>query len=145
MSALFEGIFIAVCLLIWTEICSSQSFQINRIASKDYFTIPSTECSPNDCSALYNAKKGKHGTTDCECVCDSTFSFHKELNWTCIKNARKTRNLFGKLFNLLLIRKVLDHFEIPRVFTTSCQIYFAFLCLVLGNDYVYCWMLMVKT
>lgn len=103
MSALFEGIFIAVCLLIWTEICSSQSFQINRIASKDYFTIPSTECSPNDCSALYNAKKWKHGTTDCECVCDSTFSFHKELNWTCIKNAKKTRNLFGKLFNLLLI------------------------------------------
>ena len=103
MSALFEGIFIAVCLLIWTEICSSQSFQINRIASKDYFTIPSTECSPNDCSALYNAKKWKHGTTDCECVCDSTFSFHKELNWTCIKDAKKTRNLFGKLFNLLLI------------------------------------------
>ena len=103
MSALFEGIFIAVCLLIWTEICSSQSFQINRIASKDYFTIPSTECSPNDCSALYNAKKWRHGTTDCECVCDSTFSFHKELNWTCIKDAKKTRNLFGKLFNLLLI------------------------------------------
>lgn len=103
MSTLFEGIFIAVCLLIWTEICSSQSFQINRIASKDYFTIPSTECSPNDCSALYNAKKWKHGTTDCECVCDSTFSFHKELNWTCIKDAKKTRNLFGKLFNLLLI------------------------------------------
>ena len=103
MSTLFEGIFIAVCLLTWTEICSSQSFQINRIASKDYFTIPSTECSPNDCSALYNAKKWKHGTTDCECVCDSTFSFHKELNWTCIKDAKKTRNLFGKLFNLLLI------------------------------------------
>ena len=103
MSTLFEGIFIAVCLLIWTEICSSQSFQVNRIPSKDYFTIPSTECGPKDCSALYNAKKWKRGTTDCECVCDATFSFHKELNWTCIENAKKTRNLFGKLFNLLLI------------------------------------------
>lgn len=103
MSALFEGIFIAVCLLIWTEICSSQSFQIKREASGDYFTIPSSKCGKNDCSTLYNAKNLKQGTTDCECVCHSTFSFHKELNWTCIKNAKKTRNLFGKLFNLLFI------------------------------------------
>lgn len=100
MSTLFEGIFVAVCLLIWTEICSSQSFQINRRESKDYFTIPSSECGENDCRALYKAKKTKGGR-NCECICDSsTFSFHKKLNWTCIGNA-ETRNLFGKLFNLL--------------------------------------------
>ena len=98
MSALSEGMLIAVCLLIWTEICSSQRFQINRRLSLDYFTIPSSKCDRNDCSALYKAKKVKN----CECVCDSTFSFHKEMNWTCIGNA-KARNLFGKLFKLLII------------------------------------------
>lgn len=98
MSALSEGILIAVCLLIWTEICSSQRFQINRKASEDSFTIPSSKCGENDCSTLYKAKKDKK----CKCLCDSTFSFHEELNWTCIENA-KARNLFGKLFNLLFI------------------------------------------
>ena len=138
MSALFEGIFIAVCLLIWTEICSSQSFQINRIASKDSFTIPSSECSRNDCSALYKAKKG--GRKNCECVCDSTFSFRRELNWTCIGNA-ETRNLFGKVFNLLFIWRYRIIFE----FQKSSQLHVLDLLRFLGNDYVYWRMLMVKT
>ena len=99
MSALSEGILITVCLLIWTESCSSQHFQINRKASEDSFTIPSSKCGENDCSVLYKAEKDKN---NCKCVCDSTFSFYKELNWTCTGNA-KARKLFGKLFNLLFI------------------------------------------
>lgn len=91
MSALSEGILIAVCLLTWTEICSSQRFQINRKASEDYFTIPSSKCGKNDCRVLYKARKD---SKNCKCVCDSTFSFYKELNWTCIGNA-KARKLFG--------------------------------------------------
>lgn len=99
MSALSEGILIAVCLLTWTEICSSQRFQINRKASEDYFTIPSSKCGKNDCRVLYKARKD---SKNCKCVCDSTFSFYKELNWICIGNA-KARKLFGKFFNLLFI------------------------------------------
>lgn len=101
MSALSEGILIAVCLLIWTEICSSQRFKINRNSkvSKDDFTIPSSNCGENDCSALYNATR-KDEKNFCKCECEGTFSFHKEFNWSCLSDV-KTRNLFGKQFNLL--------------------------------------------
>ena len=101
MSALSEGILIAVCLLIWTEICSSQRFKINRNSkvSKDDFTIPSSNCDENDCSALYNATR-KDEKNFCKCECEGTFSFHKEFNWSCLSDV-ETRNLFGKQFNLL--------------------------------------------
>lgn len=96
---LSKKIIVAVCLLTWTEVCSSQNFKINRRNSrdKDFFTIPSSVCDPRnnnvDLCTTYNAQKDKK---NCDCFCSdhsATFTFRNQ-SWSCLKNIN-ARSLFG--------------------------------------------------
>ena len=91
---------IALFCLLLTEVCSSENFLIDRGTSKDFFSIPSTNCDKDndafDYCSEYNATSVRG--EPCKCVCDdkrATFSFHKQ-SWSCLKN-EDTRTFFGEL------------------------------------------------
>ena len=71
--------------------------------------------------------------------------FLSTRSWTGLALEMRRQETFSVSFLIYYLPEGIGSFSNSVVFTTSCQIYFALLCLVLENDYVYCWMLKVKT
>jgi len=89
---------IALFCLLLTEVCSSEDFLIDRGTSKDFFSIPPTNCDKDndvyDYCSEYNATSVRGDPCKCECNDQqATFSYHKQ-SWSCLKN-EDTRTFFG--------------------------------------------------
>lgn len=93
--ALRANFIVVVWLLSSFRFSSPQLFRIDRMNSKDYFTIPEPKCSesPDYCAAYFAVKDS---AVRCRCYCAGqrgTFAFYKQ-SWKCLEN-NLTRSYYG--------------------------------------------------